>query len=101
MCLPVLDTPKRMMWSSNLIEQEYYIYNTKRLVIKNNSAMIYVFKTSVFAEDDMELLKPTLEELPHTRWKFDLEDCDNILSIDAPTEISEIVISSCTTKVLR
>jgi len=80
------------MWSSNLIEQEYYIYNTKRLVNKNNSAMIYVFKTSVFAEDDIELLKPTLEELPHTRWNFDLEDCDNILRIDAPTEISEIVI---------
>lgn len=54
--------------------------------------MIYVFKTSVFTEKDIELIRPNIDELPHTRWNFDLEDCDNILRIDAPTEISEVVI---------
>ncbi len=54
--------------------------------------MIYVFKTSVFTEKDIELLKPNLDELAHTRWNFDLEDCDKILRIDAPTGISEVII---------
>jgi hypothetical protein len=55
--------------------------------------MIYVFKTSVFTRNDIELLKTNLEELPQTKWNFDLDDCDNILRIDALTEISELVIN--------
>ncbi|MEH6680243.1 MAG: hypothetical protein V7724_06820 [Sediminicola sp.] len=54
--------------------------------------MISVFKTSVFTENDINLLRSKLEELPQTEWNFDLEDCDKILRIDAPTEISFTVI---------
>lgn len=54
--------------------------------------MIYVFRTSVFTEKDIELLRPHLEKLPHTVWNFDLEDCDKILRIDSLSEILEKTI---------
>ncbi len=54
--------------------------------------MIYVFKTSVLVENDVQSLKPHLDELPQTQWNFDLEDCDKILRIDSSTEISEAII---------
>lgn len=54
--------------------------------------MIYVFKTSVFTENDIQSLKPHLDELPQTQWNFDLEDCDKILRIDTLPEISEEVV---------
>jgi hypothetical protein len=50
--------------------------------------MIYVFKTSVGTASDIEVLKPHLEDLPQTKWSFDLEDCDRILRIDSRPGIS-------------
>lgn len=54
--------------------------------------MIYVFKTSVLTEKDIKVLKPNLEAFPNTQWNFDLEDCDKILRVDAPKELSTAVI---------
>lgn len=54
--------------------------------------MIYVFKTSVLAEDDIQLLKPYLDKLPRTQWNFDLDDCDKILRVESVQEILEEVI---------
>lgn len=55
--------------------------------------MIYVFKTSVFTENEIQSIKPHLDELPQTQWNFNLEDCDKILRIDSLSEISgEVVI---------
>lgn len=54
--------------------------------------MIYVFKTSVLTEKDIEVLKPNLEAFASTQWNFDLEDCDKILRVDAPKELSTAVI---------
>lgn len=45
--------------------------------------MIYVFKTSVKSQNDINLLKPHLNELVGiSNWNFDLEDCDNILRVE-------------------
>lgn len=54
--------------------------------------MIYVFKTSVFSENEILLLKPHLDKLPRTKWNFDLEDCDKILRIESSSRISEKMI---------
>lgn len=54
--------------------------------------MISVFKTSVFTWSDIELLRPHLNKLPHSKWNFDLEDCDNILRIDSKKEVSKTII---------
>jgi hypothetical protein len=55
--------------------------------------VIYVFKTSVFTENEIQSIKPHLDELPQTQWNFNLEDCDKILRIDSLSEISgEVVI---------
>lgn len=55
--------------------------------------MIYVFKTSVKTKKLVQKLKPFLNNsLQQSKWNFDLEDCDKILRIDSPTEISEAVI---------
>ena len=44
--------------------------------------MIYVFKTSVKTDEDINKLKPKLDNLAENiKWNFDLEDCDNILKI--------------------
>lgn len=54
--------------------------------------MIYVFKTSVKTKKLVQQLKPFLNNsLQQSKWNFDLEDCDKILRIDSPTEISEAV----------
>lgn len=49
--------------------------------------MVWIFKTSVQKQQDIKQLKPRLDEslLPEAVWNFDLEDCDNILRIEAKT----------------
>lgn len=55
--------------------------------------MVYVFKTSVKAEEDIRELKPRLNDLfKQAQWNFDLEDCDKILRIDSQAEIVQSVI---------
>ncbi len=55
--------------------------------------MVYVFKTSVKTQKDIGILKSYLNKLlPQIKWNFDLEDCDKILRIVSPREISETVI---------
>jgi len=55
--------------------------------------MIYVFKTSINIEKEIEIIKPFLNKLlPLGSWNFDLEDCDNILRIDTLIEKSEEII---------
>lgn len=54
--------------------------------------MIYIFKTSVLTENDIQSLKPHLDKLPRTRWNFDLEDCDKILRIESLLDVSEKII---------
>lgn len=54
--------------------------------------MIYVFKTSVKTKRLVQQLKPFLNNsLQTSKWNFDLEDCDKILRVDSPAEISETV----------
>jgi len=56
--------------------------------------VIYIFKTSVLTENDIQSLKPYLDKLPQTFWNFDLEDCDKILRVESLEEVSEEVIIS-------
>jgi hypothetical protein len=51
--------------------------------------MVLIFKTSVFTDQDIQSLTPSLDKLPQTRWNFDLEDCDKILRIESLQEVSE------------
>lgn len=56
--------------------------------------MIAVFKTSVASTKEIETLKPLLDtHLEIAKWNFDLKDCDNILRIDSPIEITETTIN--------
>ena len=61
--------------------------------------MIYVFKTSIDSKRSVKLLTPHLNKLlAVSNWNFDLEDCDNILRIDSPTNIVKKtvkVLKSC------
>jgi hypothetical protein len=51
--------------------------------------VIYVFKTSVKTKKAVQQLKPYLNKfLPAIKWNFDLQDCDNILRLDAPVDIT-------------
>lgn len=55
--------------------------------------MIYVFKTSVGSNEQVNLLKPLMNSLlPTTRWNFDLDDCDKILRIESDEDIALKVI---------
>lgn len=56
--------------------------------------MIYIFKTTVFTEYHIQLLKPHLDKLANTNWNFDLEDCDKILRIETLCTVSEQTIIS-------
>ena len=59
--------------------------------------MILVFKTSVKYKKWVKKLKPLLDKhLINSNWNFDLEDCDKILRVDTPMEISGLVISLLT-----
>ena len=46
---------------------------------------VLVFKTSVANLRDIHILKPVLDRLisENGYWNFDLEDCDNILRVEA------------------
>ena len=55
--------------------------------------MIFVFKTSVQHEEDIQQLKPHLDEIkPWAKWNFDLEDCDKILRVDTPSNDAKGII---------
>ncbi len=55
--------------------------------------MIYIFATSVQTDQDIEELKPYLnEKLPDAKWNFDIEDCDNIFRVDTPTLRAESIV---------
>lgn len=45
---------------------------------------VLVFKTSVERAQDVDQLRPLLDEMvnPGERWNFDLEDCDKILRVE-------------------
>jgi len=54
--------------------------------------MIYIFRTSVKTEKDIQKLMPYLNELLlQAKWSFDLDDCDKILRIDSLNEVSKAV----------
>ena len=45
---------------------------------------IFIFSTSVEKPEQITEVKPLLTSVPAiTGWNFDLEDCDNILRIEA------------------
>lgn len=57
--------------------------------------MIYVFKTSVKSQNSVKLLAPQLNELVgKSNWNFDLEDCDNILRIKCPIDLTRKTIET-------
>lgn len=69
--------------------------NENETVIKKND-MIYVFKTSVNCNEDIQRIKSQLETMQWiTKWNFDLEDCDRIFrvetSLNDPGRIIEIL----------
>jgi hypothetical protein len=50
--------------------------------------MIYIFKTSVKTKNQVQKLKPHINEiLPSKKWNFDLDDCDKILRMDSEGNI--------------
>ena len=52
---------------------------------------VYVFKTSVTPKD-LKQVQPLLEGLvPQGYWNFDLEDCDRILRVESPENISKFI----------
>jgi hypothetical protein len=58
-------------------------------------AMILVFKTSVDSTKAIDTVKPYLDKIPTIKkWNFDLWDCDKILRIDGPAEISSTIINT-------
>lgn len=55
--------------------------------------MIYVFKTSVSNKKAVQQLKPFINRIINEfAWNFDLEDCDNILRLDACAACSKSVV---------
>ncbi len=55
--------------------------------------MIYVFKTSVNTEIEIQELKPYIDKLfPFSKWNFDLEDCDHIFRIEMKESIPNLII---------
>lgn len=46
------------------------------------TSSILVFKTNIQSPDDLNLLKPLLDDHPHiVRWNVDMEDIDCVLRI--------------------
>ena len=57
--------------------------NDQRLMTANKME-IFIFSTSVEKPEQVTEVKPLLTSVPAiTGWNFDLEDCDNILRIEA------------------
>jgi hypothetical protein len=57
---------------------------------------ILIFTTNVEKPEHVNMVKPLLTSLPAiTGWNFDLEDCDNILRVEAndisPRHIEELL----------
>lgn len=61
--------------------------------------MILVFKTSVDNRQQAMQLKPSLDQLlsKNSKWNFDLSDCDRILRVDCPEDISSLIIHTLNT----
>jgi len=56
--------------------------------------MIFVYKTSVKTNNDIQKLTSYLNKLcKQDSWNFDLEDCDNILRIDSQVDLTSQIIS--------
>jgi hypothetical protein len=55
---------------------------------------VLVFKTSVTTNHKALMVKPVLDNLINNsgRWNFDLEDCDNILRVEANTIHPSVII---------
>jgi hypothetical protein len=56
--------------------------------------MIWIFKTSIQTDDQVETVTPLLDKavLPNGRWNFDLQDCDHVLRIENPAiEIPQLI----------
>ncbi len=57
--------------------------------------MVYIFKTSIHNKKSIKQIKPHLNKLiTISKWNFDLEDCDNILRIESPTDIVKTTIKT-------
>jgi len=55
--------------------------------------IVEVFKTNVNEAELAEtLIRQVLDHFPDSRVNFDLEDCDNILRVEAKTVIPEKII---------
>ena len=52
---------------------------------------IYVFKTSIKPEDIRAVNAILRTLIPHCKWNYDLEDCDNILRIESHKNIAELI----------
>ena len=62
--------------------------------VHNPPNKIFVFKTSVKKQKEINLLKPFLDASTGTLcWNFDLEDCDNILRVESEKEIGEEIVN--------
>ncbi len=46
---------------------------------------VFVFKTSITQPQQVQQLSPVLNQMlqANEKWNFDLEDCDNILRVEA------------------
>ncbi len=57
---------------------------------------VLVFKTSITTNGKARKVKPLLDNLMHKseKWNFDLEDCDNILRVEAASVQPSDIIKS-------
>lgn len=57
---------------------------------------VLVFKTSITTTDKIRVVKPLLDKLMDTyeKWNFDLEDCDNILRVEAISVQPSVIIDN-------
>ncbi|UAY51518.1 hypothetical protein [Ferruginibacter albus] len=54
--------------------------------------MIEVFKTNITCKETAAAIVIQLQsKLPHAKINFDLHDCDNILRVDAPHDMVQLV----------
>jgi hypothetical protein len=62
--------------------------------------MVWIFKTSIQKQKEVKQVKPKLDKvlLPAANWNFDLEDCDNILRVEAeslqPQSIEQLLMEA-------
>ena len=57
---------------------------------------VLVFKTSISTDDKVRKVKPLLDNLVNSgeKWNFDLEDCDNILRVEAVSIQASAIIKN-------